>query len=90
MALYRLHKDTWEKTLPSAHAVLASMRKKTGEAVSYPGGGRKGISSGLGTVVRGGGTGGKREKVAGAGGGGGSVEADGGGGAGGGNWWEDE
>ena len=70
MALYRLHKEEWEPTF--AH-LKAGPRKK-GE--SFPGGGRRGVSSGLGMVVVGEGKKGKK-------GGGGDVEQEGG------NWWDE-
>ena len=45
MALYRLHKDAWEPTF--AH--LKAGKRKMGEG-GFPGGGRRGVSSGLGMV----------------------------------------
>lgn len=70
MALYRLHKEGWEPTFAHLKAGPRSSRK--GE--SFPGGGRRGVSSGLGMVVVG--EGGKGKK-------GGEVEEEGG------NWWDE-
>lgn len=71
MALYRLHKEEWEPTF--AHLKAGSRKKNE----SFPGGGRRGVSSGLGMVVVG--EGGKKGKKA--------AEADGEGE--GGNWWDE-
>lgn len=88
MALYRLHKDEWEPTF--ARWVKAGQGKKEG----FPGGGRKGVSSGLSVVIVGGkGKKGGREREIAApkGGGGGLVGSGRGGGDGGGdNWWEED
>lgn len=65
MAVYRLHRKEWEKGhRPDGHpsgstkkrkrAVSAesqSMSSKTSAIREYPGGGRKGVSTGLSTVI---------------------------------------
>lgn len=54
MALFRFVKDSWEPTFgPAMIRHAQNTRKKTGEKESFPGGGRKGVSSGLGVVVNG-------------------------------------
>ncbi|KZO92237.1 ribonuclease H-like protein [Calocera viscosa TUFC12733] len=58
MALFRLHKDSWDRSLPASHHLLAKDQKGK-HAVPGKGkddedstGGRKGISSGLSVVTR--------------------------------------
>ncbi|KAG8739104.1 3'-5' exonuclease [Ceratobasidium sp. 414] len=80
MAIYRLHKRSWDASLPVSHLrgsasstrhapdedgdsensgteSLGRPRRKrrSSDSESFPGGGRRGVSSGLSTVVRGGG-----------------------------------
>lgn len=55
MALFRFVKDEWEPTFgPAMIRHAQNTRKKTGESKeSFPGGGRRGVSSGLGAIVNG-------------------------------------
>lgn len=54
MAVYRLHRKEWEKgTVQKKHEGKKRKRQDTDkEADVFPGGGRKGVSSGLSTVIR--------------------------------------
>ncbi|EJT96983.1 ribonuclease H-like protein [Dacryopinax primogenitus] len=55
MALFRLHKNAWDRTLPASHHLLAKDgkgRPGKGKTESDNVGGRKGISSGLSVVTR--------------------------------------
>ena len=111
MALYRLHKTEWEKQLrpaTEAYKIKTGKRKRDnateedGETnggrrpKEFPGGGKKGVSTGLGKIVRKNGVridhrtgrvleGKDKGRVGGeAGAGGGSAPATAG------NWWEDD
>lgn len=74
MALYRLHKDEWEPTFAHLKRKEGKGAKVMGEG-GFPGGGRRGVSSGLGMVPTGEGKKGKKE-----------VEQEAGEG---GNWWDE-
>ncbi len=53
MAVYRIHRKEWEKG--TKQPALSKKRKKpddNDEPEEFPGGGRKGVSSGLSTVVK--------------------------------------
>lgn len=65
MAVYRIHRKEWEKGMrPSSEHVHPKKRKhvaaededaeddEKGQKPSFPGGGRKGVSSGLSTIVK--------------------------------------
>lgn len=68
MAIYRLHRKTWEVDMPHSHLLTskrsraevedsedadgADVTKEKPEVQKFPGGGRKGISSGLSTIVK--------------------------------------
>lgn len=54
MALYRTIKDSWEPTFSVAmvrHEQKTKPKSKSAPAESFPGGGRRGVSSGLGSIV---------------------------------------
>lgn len=81
MALFRFVKDEWEPAFgPAMIRHAQNTRKKTADArEAFPGGGRKGVSSGLGAIVNG-----KAKDRKGGGGGGKERDDDDGG-----NWWEE-
>lgn len=53
MAVYRLHRKEWEKGSKPMPASSKKRKKLDDETEEFPGGGRKGVSSGLSTVVTG-------------------------------------
>lgn len=103
MALYRLHKVEWEKQLrPATEAFKAKTGKRkrsdkeegeveegVNKKAEFPGGGRKGVSSGLGLIVKKNGV--RVESQTKRGGKGGKDNGDSGEAGGNGlNWWEED
>lgn len=105
MALYRLHKVEWEKQLrPVTEAFKAKTGKRkrskndegedeeggSGRKEEFPGGGKKGISSGLGLIVKKNGVRLDNQKKKGAKSGANGTGGDADTGGSGLNWWEED
>ena len=49
MAIYRLHRKEWEKGIKP---LVSAKKRKQADPEEFPGGGRRGVSSGLSTVTK--------------------------------------